>query len=503
MSEADKTNGAIANGGSRRVGVIDVGSNSVRLVVYQSGKRVPILVFNEKVLCGLGRKLSSTGLLDPEGVELALASTRRFTVLAREMGVDRLDMVATAAVRDAGDGADFVARVSDFCGHELKILSGHEEAHLAACGIMAGFAGADGLVGDLGGGSLELVGVGQGNIGAHATLPLGPLQLLDLSRGDPDIATRVVDEHLCKQAWIGDFHGHTFYAIGGAWRALAKLHMARTGYKLRILHYYTAGGKDMLAFARFIAGQTKDSLRRFQRAPKKRLATLPFAARALAGVLDVLQPRRVVFSALGLREGLLFNQLTPEVRKLDPLIEECRARASEQGRFAEHGHELFDWIGPLFATETARKKRLRLATCLLSDTGWRGHPDYRAELILGQIMNGQFVSLDHPGRAFVGLALFICYGGSLNSNSVQRVTALLNREQIVIAQRIGVALRLGQRISGGTEGLLHKCGLVASDRELALKVPHGRGHLVGEVAARRLKALGQTLGLTTRVEISG
>lgn len=504
MIETHKLPCAISSGGTRRVGVIDVGSNSVRLVVYQSGKRVPVVVFNEKVLCGLGRKLSSTGRLDPEGVDLAILSAKRFTVLAREMGIERMDMVATAAVRHAKDGPDFVKRVSDYCKQDLRVLSGSEEARLAAYGIFAGIPDAKGLAGDLGGGSLELVSMSGGGLGDSATLPLGPLQLLDIVGGDADAAAEIIAARLAEQSWITDFKGENFYAVGGTWRALAKLHMTQTEYPLRILHYYRVGGKEMRRFAQSISAQDRDSLKLFRRVPKKRLDTLPFAALVLARVLETLRPKSVVFSALGLREGLIFNQMPADVRKLDPLIEECRAWASEQGRFAEHGDELFDWIGPLFRQETEQEKRLRLAACLLSDIGWRGHPDYRADLTLDQILEGQFVGLDHPGRALIALALFVCYGGSLDGNGggADRARRLLDDDQISAATRIGMSLRLGQRISGGTEGLLRRCRLDRANGELLLMVSRGSEHLVGQVAARRLKSLGDVLGLVTRVAVA-
>ncbi len=502
MTGADPAPGAIGNGGDRRVGVIDIGSNSVRLVVYESGKRVPVVVFNEKVLCGLGRGLPTTGRLHPEGVEMALNATRRFTALAHEMGVDALETVATAAVREAADGKGFVRTVSNQCGHQLRVLTGEEEGRYSACGVLAGIPGAHGLVGDLGGGSLELVAIEQGVIGRAATLPLGALQLLDLAGDDPAAALPAIEKALQDQVWLEGPPGGIFYAVGGAWRALAKLHMTETGYPLRILHHYVVAGDEMRRFAEFIAGQDRDALKRFPRAPKKRLATLPYAALALAGVLAIIEPRKVVFSAFGLREGLLFASLPDEIRQLDPLVEECRARGREQGRFPEHGDELFEWISPLFHAETAALRGLRQAACLLSDLGWRGHPDYRAELVLYQVLNGQFFSLDHPGRALIALALFVCYSGRAASNGAERARELLTDEEIVVAVRIGAALRLGQRISGGTGGLLKKCRLVVENGELALVVSKRSAHLVGEVAERRLSQLGECIGVKTRVEIT-
>ncbi len=156
------------------VAVVDIGSNSLRLVVYDGVRRAARIMLNEKVLCGLGRGLSETGRLNQEGVEQARVNLQRFVSLARAIGVSRLDVLATAAVRDADDGREFAAEIERRFGVRVRILAGAEEGRYSALGVLSGIPDAQGFAGDLGGGSVELVPVAKGRAGAGATLPIGP-----------------------------------------------------------------------------------------------------------------------------------------------------------------------------------------------------------------------------------------------------------------------------------------------------------------------------------------
>jgi exopolyphosphatase/guanosine-5'-triphosphate,3'-diphosphate pyrophosphatase len=485
-----------------RVGVIDIGSNSVRLVVYEGGGRNPDALFNEKVLCGLGRHLGSTGRLDPDGVGLALATLDRFAALSRVMGIGRIEVVATAAVRDASDGTLFVAEVEARTGVRVRVLSGTEEAAFAAQGVLSAIPDADGLVGDLGGGSLELVTVGGGAIGTQATLPLGPLRLQDASGGDRIKAAAIVDKGLEALPWIQAAKGKTFYAVGGAWRSLARIHMAQTSYPLRVLHHYRIVRGDVRDISRVISNLSRESLERMSGLSRRRIDTLPYAALVLDRVLKAAKPNAVVFSAFGLREGLLFTQMPEAVRRLDPLIETARAMGARLGRFAEHGDELMSWTSPLFPDEDAADARLRLATCHLSDIGWRGHPDYRAQQTLFEILRGHFVGIDHRGRAMVALGTYCRYDGDGDAGTARQAQALLDEHDIARARVIGLSLRLGHTLSGGTPRVLERCPLVRDDVSVTMTVPRTLGALVGDVVQRRFTALARTLSLQPRIESS-
>jgi exopolyphosphatase/guanosine-5'-triphosphate,3'-diphosphate pyrophosphatase len=486
--------------GQRKVGVIDIGSNSVRLVVYDGEQRVPLAVFNEKVLCGLGRHIATTGRLDEDAQDMALVTLRRFAALIREMDVERVEMVATAAVREADNGTEFIDRVVATTAMPVRVLSGEDEARYAAAGVLSAMPEASGLVGDLGGGSLELVCVDDGATSDWATLPLGSLRLADMAGNDLGAAAKMVDEALAELPWLNDCKGRALYLVGGAWRSLANLHMVQTGHPLRILHRYTMRRKAMADMTRAVSRMSRASLERAPNVSKKRLEALPLAALVLNRVLRVAKPEWLVASGYGLREGLLFSHLDPVTRATDPLISVCRTLAAKMGRFPEHGDELMSWIAPLF--EDRPYERLRLAACLLSDIGWRTHRAYRAEQAVLAILRGSFMGTDHPGRALLGLAIWVRYGGAKEGNENFNVfDILLDNEQRGIAEIMGLALRLGNRLSGGVPGLLGGTCLVVSEDELILRLTVDRGPLQGEAVEKHLQALGRALSLGTRIEV--
>ena len=307
-ADAPASGGAVGKG---RVGIIDVGSNSIRLVVYERASRAPLPVFNEKVLCGLARGLDATGRLNPEGVEMALANIDRFTTLAHNMKVTSLDLLATAAVRDAADGADFMRELERRPGIKAHIVSGQDEARFSGYGVICGMPDASGVMGDLGGGSLELVALEQGRLGASSTLPVGPLRLMSSGKSDPK---RAVLDAIESVRWLREETGKTFYAVGGAWRSFARLHMEQAGYPLHIIHHYEIAAEEARAVARLIAVQSAKSLEKMPGVSRRRVDTLPLACLALDRLLAALKPKTVVFSAFGLREGFYYSRLSEAER---------------------------------------------------------------------------------------------------------------------------------------------------------------------------------------------
>ncbi|MCZ6447318.1 MAG: Ppx/GppA phosphatase family protein, partial [Alphaproteobacteria bacterium] len=430
------------------VGVIDIGSNSVRLVVYDGLRRAPFPIFNEKALCGLGRELEATGRLAPAAVKSALVNLDRYVRLAEAMGVGRLQAVATAAVREAVDGASFIAAVRRRCGLRVRVLSGEEEARLSALGVGSAFPGASGLVGDLGGGSLELVVMSQGAQGAHATLPIGPLRLTAVA-ANPATLKASVDRHLASLPWLAGQQGRDFFVVGGAWRALARAHMEALGYPLHVIHNYVIPGDQAGEFAVSIAGSTPPALAAFESVPSRRRQALPIGALVLARLLRVAKPGRIVFSAYGLREGCLFDRLPPEQRDRDPLIEAARQIARLEGHPGVAESVMHQWIAPLFVDQTRAEQRLRHAACLLADIGWHEHPDYRAEHAFLRILRLPIVGLDHPGRVFIANSVAARHGRVLDSPFTADVARLLSQEELERTRRIGLAMRLGYTLSGG------------------------------------------------------
>jgi exopolyphosphatase / guanosine-5'-triphosphate,3'-diphosphate pyrophosphatase len=290
----------------RPVAVVDIGSNSVRLVVYDGLRRSPSPIFNEKILCGLGRGVATRGKLPDEGITRALAALKRFRALARQIGAKHVYAVATAAAREATNGAQFIARAEKALGCGINVLTGKEEARYAALGVIAGIPSADGIAGDLGGGSLELIDIKDGKLRQGITLPLGPLRLMDLSGGSIDKAREIIDEAFAKAGILKLLEGRTFYAVGGTWRNLAKLHMAQSHYPLHVLHCYRLTRQQALSLSGLVAHLSPASMKEIREVSKSRSDTMPFGALVLERLLTHAKPDAVEISVYGVREGLLY-----------------------------------------------------------------------------------------------------------------------------------------------------------------------------------------------------
>lgn len=482
-----------------RVGVIDIGSNTVRLVVYETPTRLPIPIFNEKSQCALASGMSKTGKLSPGGVSEALRSLARFVKLAKAMGVERLEALGTSAVRDASDGQAFLTRVEKSCGLQVHVLSGAEEARLAAVGLLNGTPHADGVLGDLGGGSLDLVGLDEGSLSSFATLPLGHIRLGEDANGDRAKARQILQRQLAEIPWLADMNGRSLYAIGGSWRALARIFLDQMQRPLHVIDNFTIGFFDALRLSNLVAGLSPPTLEQFEDINRRRVETLPFAAAAMAVLLETAQPREVVFSAFGVREGQMLELLPPALRRQDPLISACESQAERTGRFAMHGQEILDWMTPLFPGETDRQRRLRHATCLVNDIGWSEHPDYRAIHSYNRVLRVPYAGLTHPDRAEMALAVLVRYSGDPESRMVTAYRNLLDDQQFARAQIIGMALRLAQTLSGAAPGLLPQTQLKVKNQRLILELLSGSDIYLNEAVERRFKRLAQKMDLKPEI----
>src|SRR5436309_3569989 len=281
------------------VAVVDIGSNSVRLVGYEGRSRSPTPIFNEKVLAGLGREVQTTGLLAADAVEKALAALRRFRALCERMEVAQLWAIATAACRDAKNGKAFVAQAEEICASKIDVLSGQREAELSALGVVSGFHKPDGIVGDLGGGSLELTEVHGARIKPGLTLPLGGLALQDISAKSVKKAEKIVRAALEEAHLLEAGKGRTFYAIGGTWRALARLHMWQTGYPLHVMHGYVMPAREAFEFSGLVHRVDPEMLSRIEVVTDARRPLLAYAALVLENLVRIARPKDIVISALG------------------------------------------------------------------------------------------------------------------------------------------------------------------------------------------------------------
>jgi exopolyphosphatase / guanosine-5'-triphosphate,3'-diphosphate pyrophosphatase len=484
-----------------RIAVVDVGSNSLRLVVFGRLGATLLPLLNEKVMCALGRGIAASGRLNPEGIELALANLQRFIALARALEVDHLAVIATAAVRDAEDGRAFAALAERECGLPVRIIAGDEEARLSAAGVLAGIRAADGVVGDLGGGSVELVRVDATApvpIGAGVTLPLGPLRLAEFADNKRALA-ELVDRAVAGATMLREAAGRNLYLVGGAWRAIARLHMEQTQYPLHIIHEYTVARRAAEEFLDVVAGQSRRSLERITTISRRRLDVVPLAACVLRRLIVAGRPERIVFSAFGLREGYAFG-LLPRDPPGDPLLDACIGIAETQGRWrGGDGERLQRWIAPAFSGLDADRRRLHRAACWLSDIAWTEHPDYRAGLAFARSLTMPLAQLGHAERVFIATALHARYGGAADDPVKAPTQLLLDPAGAAAARALGLALRLAYTLTGGALELLEQVRLRRDGQSLLLDLPAAGSLFTGEAVQRRLDALGRALGLEARM----
>ena len=491
MIETGAHGGAGTHEHLRRVGIIDVGSNSVRLVVFDGAARSPAYFYNEKILCGLGKGLHETGRLNPEGRVRALAALERFAALVEVLGITSLRTVATAAVREATDGVAFCEEALRRTGLDIMIASGRGEARLSAQGVLLGWPDANGLVCDMGGASMEVAEVTNGSVGKVESTPLGSLTFRfddqNGSQSEGELTRRI-------QALRSRFPrpGLRLFLVGGSFRAIARLDMEFRDYPLRVLHEYKMSPEQLSATLSRIRSMAPKEMAAGSSVSEGRLEHVPGAARILGVLVDVFRPADIAVSGYGIREGLLYESLPESLRRRDPLIEVARAMERSSARFPGFGGRLGQWVRPLFPDADEERQRLILAACLLHDVTWRAHPDYRAEVCLDNATRANLSGLDHPGRVFIGMSLFHRYSKSVDNGSNRMFTAFLTEQERQDAKTLGKAMRLGALLGGATTD---RMGVLSIDSEHVRLDLSGRGNgIVGETVHRRFDALARTIG---------
>lgn len=481
-----------------RVGVVDVGSNSVRMVVFDGAARSPAYFYNEKVMAGLGQGLVETGRLNPVGRQRALMALRRFALLAEDMGIAPLTVVATAAVREAEDGPEFQAEVLSETGLRLWVIDGEEEARLSAQGVLLGWPDAKGIVCDIGGSSMEMARIEAGCVGKRASTQLGPFRLQQIS-DDPKKRQEHIARVLKGLRDKLDSQGERIYLVGGSWRVIARLDMERRSYPLTVLHEYRMQPKSLLDTLDWIAASDLAVLRARTGTSQERMQLVPLACEVLREVIRIFKPSEIDVSSYGIREGLLFEQMPDRLRARDPLIEAARATEAAQARIPGFGKKLFSFLSPLF--EDASKERLRLikAACLLHDTTWRAHPDYRAEACFDNATRANLGGLDHPGRVFLGLALLHRYKNNRSGSRMEPVFRLLSDDEVLAAEILGKAMRFGAMFSVDHPETAGALRWQPKKRVLELVLTRRGEGLFGEVAQARFNALALAMTATAKI----
>ncbi|RUW22924.1 exopolyphosphatase [Mesorhizobium sp. M4B.F.Ca.ET.215.01.1.1] len=478
----------------RPLSIIDIGSNSIRLVVYEGLARSPTVLFNEKMLAGLGRGIVSTGKLDPEAVTRSMEEFRRFRALSDQAGAEHMYVLATAAAREAVNGPDFIHRAEDVLKTEIRVLSGRQEAHYSALGVISGFHPANGIAGDLGGGSLELIDINGEAIGDGITLPLGGLRLQDMAKNSLAQAQKIAREQLARAKLLKGGQGRVFYAVGGTWRNLARLHMEMSNYPLGVMHHYEIPADSALSFLKQVTKAEIEKVRGIEGISKNRRSLLPYGAVVLQEIMAAMQPSKIVVSALGVREGFLYSLLDEAEQKADPLISAAEELALLRSRSVHHAHELVEWTGKAFAAfgidETGDEARYRHAACLLADIGWRAHPEYRGRQSLNIIAHASFIGVDHPGRAYLALAGAYRHDGIFNEGIAPEIKALAPPRILERARLLAAMMRVVYLLTAAMPGIMPR--LKWENRPngaLALVLPASLADLYGERPAGRLAQL--------------
>jgi exopolyphosphatase/guanosine-5'-triphosphate,3'-diphosphate pyrophosphatase len=479
----------------RPYAIVDIGSNSIRLLVYDQFGRAPMPRFNEKSLARLAEGLAQSEEIAPDHFRRAIEAVRRFRAIADAMGVSRIDAVATEAIRRASNGPRLAQAIEAASGLKVRVLSGAEEARFSTFGVISGFFRPVGTVGDMGGGSLEVAEAIDDHVGDRwVSLPLGALPVEAMMSEGWSAAKRQIDEIL-ERSLSRALARPVFYPVGGGWRALANAHMVAAGAPVKVVHGYTLGAAEAREFARAIARLSPAKLAATPGVQERRVRTLPAAALILDRVLKHLKPERVVFSALGLREGFLYSQLSPEEQYLDPLVEGAQLIGLPLARVPEFAPELVAWTESLFSGESAGEKRLRVAVCALSDIAWRDAPDLRAEESFRRLLEFPFIGVTHPERVFIAAAIHARYVGRPDALWLSPAIKLLTPAERRRAQILGRAMLLAYRFSGGVPAVLESARLRIEPDCVRLEVAAAARAPDSEVVSDRLKLLASAIGV--------
>ena len=469
-----------------KVGVMDIGSNSIRLVIYDGMKRVPLPIYNEKAFCSLAKGMGKTNKLNPDGVKMARRAIARLLAIVKLMEVVELHVLATAAIRDADDGLAFVKEIERIHGIKVKVISGKREAKYAAYGIMSAHYQVVGLAGDLGGGSLELIDLDKPELDAFESMPLGPLRLMDRAGDNRKYMRDIVSNHLSQLDWMKGKKYPVFYGVGGSFRSIATLHMKRNNYPLSLIHNYEVATDQLMPLLKEVAGMDDKQLASLPM-DIKRQPQMPAAVITLMEILERVDAKKVVFSTSGIREGLLFGQLSPYMRKEDPLISSCAELAEQNGRHPGYPADLVEWMAPMFGQENEQELRLRHAACMLSDLAWRIHRPFRAEWAYHRVLQSSLIGITHSERVALAAALYHRYEPRWKENWKSYV--LLSERQRRWAEVVGTAMSLGYYLSGGLPGNLSHSVIKIERGRPKLRMTRESQPLQGESVDRRLDEL--------------
>ncbi|MBE8190948.1 MAG: Ppx/GppA family phosphatase [Alphaproteobacteria bacterium] len=486
------------------LGVIDIGSNSVRLVGYSGTARVPLPIYNERAFCRLGNAVEKSGRIEGEPYDRAIETLRRFAKIAKQLGVAQVSAFATAAVREAQNRDAFIAEASAILGVPVQVLSGGEEARYSATGVMLAIPDADGIVADLGGGSLELARVKAGKVAAHISLPLG---ILRLQSGEKKHIKHILNDAV----WLGEGKGLPLYIVGGTWRNLMRVHQAQTDYPLNILHHYYVKAQPLKKFCKEIAAMDSQSIAALEASSVNRQENLPSAALLLRQLMKRIDASRAVLSAYAVREGALYylreknRDVAATLNHTDPLFAACEEMSSRLCKSPAYGQELMDWTHDIYAhsqTETftaATLERLRRAACLISDIAWSQHPNFRAASVSHAVLTAPFVGITHNERVFLSYALSCRHEAYSKPPNWKALRLTMKDEKL--ARALGLSFRLAHSLSASLTGVLPATTLTTTSETIDLQLLKSQKDLHAPIIDKRLKMVAKALGVKAELNV--
>jgi exopolyphosphatase/guanosine-5'-triphosphate,3'-diphosphate pyrophosphatase len=474
----------------QRRAIIDIGSNTVRLVIYAGPPRAPTVMFNEKVTAKLGKGVGDTGLLSDKAATAALAALARYAALLSAIGVTRIETVATAAVRDAANGAEFLAKVAAL-GLSPRLLSGQEEAETSAWGVLAAFPGAHGIVADLGGGSLELTDIAGDRCEHGVSLPWGSLRIRALRVAGPEKFARYIRQELKEVGWSGR-KGLPLFLVGGSCRALAQYAKHVLDWPIDDPHGFELSAERAVSlFRQLEQGQPEGPIPGIS---SSRLAALPDAAALIVNLVRALKPLGLVFSSWGLREGLLFNRLSARERAQDVLVASVAAFAEQLGTPLAHAKLIAQWTSGVTGGES---ESLRLAATHLALASLSLEPNLRAEHAEDWALRKRWIGVDAQGRAMLAAAL-LANAGRLPA--VGTLVRIASHGALREATAWGMGVRLARKFSGCAAGPLQGSALHRVDGRLVLAVRPPYAALVTDTVEKDLRQLAAWLRLEPAIE---
>lgn len=476
--------------------IIDIGSNTVRMVVYGGTMRAPIVLLNEKVAARLGREITETGRMPEDAVDLAMRGLRRFVLLLEDLGVSEVQTVATAASRDAINGPEFIAAVEDL-GLAPRVISGEEEARLSAHAVLGAFPGAKGVVADLGGGSLELVNIAEEDTGPPVSLPLGTLRLAEFRAKARSTMRERLEKKIARSGWELS-KGQPLYLVGGTWRAMAVYAMEARKFPLTDPHGLSLDLEAVERLARRLASSRPDDLQAIERISTMRSNTMPDAAVLLQALLKLLEPTRIVFSSWGLREGLIYDSLPPHARSQDPLLAGVSHFAEQRGAPSTLSARIAGWTVDAVPTGAQGSERIRLAATMLALASMQIEPNLRTTQAIDWALHKRWIAISPRGRAM--LAATIAANGN-HLDLPKAVRKLADEDSLEEAMRWGLAIRIARRIGARSRRSLHVSRIGVQDEKLLLELQESHADLFGVPNEKDMKLLADRLGVDFDVRI--